>query len=152
MEVHILGKFVRNASFEQLSEDAVDQLKIRMLDSLGTAIGAVKGPPVLAIRNMIDDFGGKEISTLIGGGKTTPDRAAFYNSALVRYLDFNDSYLAKGETCHPSDNIGSILAAGEYADINGKEFLTALAIAYQIQCRLSDEAPVRDKGFDHTTQ
>jgi 2-methylcitrate dehydratase len=101
---------------------------------------------------MIDDFGGKEISTLIGGGKTTPDRAAFYNSALVRYLDFNDSYLAKGETCHPSDNIGSILAAGEYADINGKEFLTALAIAYQIQCRLSDEAPVRDKGFDHTTQ
>src|SRR5690606_3518872 len=34
----------------------------------------------------------------------------------------------------------------------GKDFLTALAIAYQVQCRLSDVAPVRDKGFDHTVQ
>ena len=39
-----------------------------------------------------------------------------------------------------------------YARRNGKEFLTALAIAYQVQCRLSDVAPVRAKGFDHTTQ
>jgi 2-methylcitrate dehydratase len=39
--------------------------------------------------------------------------AAFYNAALLGYLDFNDSYLAKGETCHPSDNLGAILAAGE---------------------------------------
>src|SRR5699024_8301121 len=67
-------------------------------------------------------------------------------------LDFNDSYLAKGETCHPSDNIGAILAAGELNEISGKDFLTALAVAYQVQCRLSDEAPVRDHGYDHTVQ
>ncbi|MDR8389973.1 MmgE/PrpD family protein [Aliifodinibius sp. S!AR15-10] len=153
MVVHDLATFVKNADYEDLSEQAVKQLKIRLLDSLGTAIGAIEGPPVQAIRSMIDDYlGGTQLSTLIGGGKTTPERAALYNSALVRYLDFNDSYLAKGETCHPSDNIGSILAAGENTDIIGKEFLTSLAIAYQIQCRLSDEAPVRDKGFDHTTQ
>src|SRR6056297_1176871 len=152
MIVHKLAAFVESASYSNLSEEAIDQLKIRLLDSLGTAIGAVEGPPVLAIRTMLNDFGGNKISTLIGGGKTTPDRAALYNSSLVRYLDFNDSYLAKGETCHPSDNIGSILAAGEDANISGRDFLTALAVAYQIQCRLSDEAPVRDKGFDHTTQ
>lgn len=152
MEVHNLAEFVKNASYEQLSEEAVDQLKIRLLDSLGTAIGAVEGPPVQAIRSMLKDFGGTGMSTLIGGGKTTPDRAALYNSGLVRYLDFNDSYLAKGETCHPSDNIGSVLAAGETTGLSGKDFLTALAIAYQVQCRMSDEAPVRDKGFDHTTQ
>ncbi len=147
-----LATFIKKASFEDLSEQAVEQLKIRLLDSMGTAIGAVEGPPVQAIRQMIEDLGGSGKSTLIGGGKTTPDRAALYNSGLVRYLDFNDSYLAKGETCHPSDNIGSILAAGETTELSGKDFLTALAAAYQIQCRLSDEAPVRDKGFDHTTQ
>jgi len=152
MIVHKLSSFIKEASFGDLSEEAVKQLKIRLLDSLGTALGAIEGEPVKAIRSMIEDFGGSEISTLIGGGKTTPDRAALYNSALVRYLDFNDSYLAKGETCHPSDNIGAILAAGEMKDLSGKQFLTALAIAYQVQCRLSDEAPVRDKGFDHTTQ
>ncbi|MEX0944525.1 MAG: MmgE/PrpD family protein [Balneolaceae bacterium] len=152
MIVHKLARFTNIASFEDLSGETKQQLKIRLLDSLGTAIGAIEGPPVKAIRNMIEDFGGSEMSTLIGGGKTTPDRAALYNSALVRYLDFNDSYLAKGETCHPSDNIGSVLAAGETTGLNGKDFLTALAVAYQVQCRLSDEAPVRDKGFDHTTQ
>ena len=36
-------------------------------------------------------------------------------------------------------------------DASGKDFLTALAVAYQVQTRLSDVAPVRDKGFDHTT-
>lgn len=70
----------------------------------------------------------------------------------MRYLDFNDSYLAKGETCHPSDNLGSVLAAAEYADRGGRDLLAALAVAYQVQCRLSDAAPVRAKGFDHTTQ
>ena len=52
---------------------------------------------------------------MLGGGQTAPDRAAFYNGALVRYLDFNDSYPTKGETCHPSDNLGAVLAAAEYA-------------------------------------
>jgi 2-methylcitrate dehydratase len=105
------------------------------------------------LRAQLEDFGGRPLVTLIGGGgKTAPDRAAFYNSALVRYLDYNDSYIAKKETCHPSDNLGAVLAASEYAQRNGREFLTALAIAYQVQCRLSDVAPVRAKGFDHTTQ
>jgi 2-methylcitrate dehydratase len=90
--------------------------------------------------------------TLIGGGKTAPDRAAFVNGALVRYLDFNDSFLSKGETCHPSDNLASVLAASEYSGASGKEFLVALAMTYQVQCRLSEVAPVRDRGFDHVTQ
>ncbi|HET6528423.1 MAG TPA: MmgE/PrpD family protein [Balneolaceae bacterium] len=152
MIVHNLAQFIDKAAFNDLSDEAVNQLKIRLLDSLGTAIGAIEGEPVQAIRKMVKELGGSEQATLIGGGKTSLERAALYNSALVRYLDFNDSYLAKDETCHPSDNIGSILAAGEFADISGKDFLTALAVAYQVQCRLSDEAPVRDKGFDHTTQ
>ncbi len=151
-EVQKLAAFTQQRSFNDLSPDAVKALKIRLLDSLGCAIGALQGAPIRRLKAQIDDFGGKPLVTLIGGGKTAPDRAAFFNSALVRYLDYNDSYLAKGETCHPSDNIGSVLAACEYADGDGKDFLTALAIAYQVQCRLSDAAPVRHKGFDHTVQ
>jgi len=123
-----------------------------VLDGLGCAIGALEGEPVRILRKQIDDFNGSEHCTLIGGGRAAPDRAAFYNSALLRYLDFNDSYLAKGETCHPSDNLCAVLAAAEYSRLSGREFLTALAVAYQVQCRLSDAAPVRAKGFDHTTQ
>jgi 2-methylcitrate dehydratase len=150
--VEQLATFVVRASYDELSTDARDQLKIRIVDSLGCAIGALKGAPIRLVRAQTEDFGGAGHCTLIGGGRTAPDRAAFYNSALVRYLDFNDSFLASGETCHPSDNLGSVLAAGEYAAGTGRELLTALAIAYQVQCRLSEVAPVRVKGFDHTTQ
>ncbi|MEO1625499.1 MAG: MmgE/PrpD family protein [Bacteroidota bacterium] len=151
-EVQKLAAFASSHTYADLSQEAVRELKIRLLDALGCAIGALEGPPIRNIKNQIEDFGGRPLASLIGGMQTAPDRAAFYNSALVRYLDYNDSYLAKRETCHPSDNIGSILAAGEYNNIDGKTFLTALGIAYQVHCRLSDVAPVRHKGFDHTVQ
>ena len=151
-QVEQLAAFVVRSRYEDLSEEARQQLKIRILDALGCAIGAIEGPPMQMLRAQLEDFGGKPLVTLIGGDKTAPDRAAFYNSALVRYLDYNDSYIAKKETCHPSDNLGAVLAASEYAHKNGKDLLTALALAYQVQCRLSDVAPVRAKGFDHTTQ
>ena len=147
-----LARFVATRSWNDLSGAAREELKIRVLDALGCALGALDARPVQAIRAQLDDFGGHPLCTLIGGGRTAPDRAALYNGALVRYLDFNDSYFATGETCHPSDNLAPVLAAAEYADASGRELLTALAVAYQVQCRLSDEAPVRAKGFDHTTQ
>src|SRR6266849_5115893 len=151
-QVEQLAAFVVRTRYEDLSQEARQQLKIRVLDALGCAVGALEGPPIGMLRTQLEDFGGKPLVTLIGGGKTAPDRAALYNAALVRYLDYNDSYLAPGETCHPSDNLGAVLAASEYTRGSGKQFLTALAVAYQVQCRLSDVAPVRARGFDHTTQ
>lgn len=151
-QVEQLAGFVNRVTFEDLSLEAQRALKIRVLDALGCGIGALAGLPVRAVRRQVEDMGGRPVCTLIGGGSTAPDRAALYNGALVRYLDFNDSYLAPGETCHPSDNLAPVLAASEYARASGKEFLTALAVAYQVQCRLSEVAPVRSRGFDHTTQ
>jgi len=151
-EVERLAEFATRASYEMLSEAAQEQLKIRVLDSLGCAIGALDGPPVRLVREYVKEFACAGRCRLIGDGCAAPDHAAFYNGALVRYLDYNDSYLAKGETCHPSDNLSAILAATEYTKGSGRDLMTALAVAYQVQCRLSDEAPVRDKGFDHTTQ
>lgn len=147
-----MARWVAGTRFEDLSPEALDALKIRMVDALACAIGAQGARPIRMVREQVDDFGGRPTCTLIGGGKSAPDRAALYNGFLVRYLDFNDSYLAKGETGHPSDNLGAVLAAAEYAGASGKTLLTALAVAYQVQCRLSDVAPVRAKGFDHTTQ
>lgn len=151
-EVEKLAAFVVARNYYGLSSDVIQALKIRILDSVGCAIGALQSPVVKMLKAQLDDFGGNPLVTLIGGGKTAPDRAALYNSALVRYLDFNDSFLAQHETCHPSDNFGAVLAAGEYANATGKELICALGISYQVQCRLSEEAPVRKKGFDHTTQ
>jgi 2-methylcitrate dehydratase len=151
-EVERLARFVDQRQFADISAEARQQLKIRVLDTVGVAIGALDAPPMLAVSRLIDELGGKPLSTMIGGGKTAPDRAAFLNGALSRYLDFMDSYLAPHETNHPSDNMGAVLAAAEMRGASGADFLTALAVAYQVHTRLSDVAPVRDKGFDHTTQ
>jgi 2-methylcitrate dehydratase len=151
-EVERLARFVDQRRFGDISAEALQQLKIRVLDTVGVAIGARGAPPILAVSRLIDELGGQPLATLIGGGKTAPDRAAFFNGALSRYLDFMDSYLARCETNHPSDNMGAVLAAAEMRGASGADFLTALAIAYQVHTRLSDVAPVRDKGFDHTTQ
>jgi 2-methylcitrate dehydratase len=150
--VEQLAEFVTSTRFEDISEPAGEQLKLRVLDSLGCALGALDGGPPRMVREHVLEFGGAPLATLIGGGKSAPDRAALYNGALVRYLDFNDSFLAPGETCHPSDNLAPVLAAAEYAHADGRTLLTALAVAYQVQCRLSEVVPVRAKGFDHTTQ
>lgn len=150
--VEQLAVFAARASYDKLSQAARQQLKIRVLDALACAIGALDGPPVQMVRAHVQEFSASGPCTLIGGGHAAPDRAALYNSALVRYLDFNDSYLAKDETCHPSDNVGAVLAAAEYVSASGRDFMAALALAYQVQCRLSDVAPVRDAGFDHVTQ
>jgi len=150
--VEELAQFAVNASYEDLSEGVREQLKIRVLDALGCAIGALDSEPIQLIRKNIGEFDANGRCGLFGGGRASPEQAAFYNGAAVRYLDFNDSYLAKGETCHPSDNVAAILAAADYTGANGRELMTALAVAYQVQCRLSDVAPVRAAGFDHTVQ
>ena len=169
-EVQQLAAFAASAELDDMSPQALEQLKIRVLDTLGVAIGALDAEPLKAIRGLLGDLEGDRAtapaaagtesggnlgslrSTLIGGGSASPERAAFYNSALSRYLDFMDAYLAPGETNHPSDNFGAVLAAAESAGASGKELLTAFAVAYQIHTRLSDVAPVRARGFDHTTQ
>jgi 2-methylcitrate dehydratase len=149
--VEQLARFTAGARWDDISEPAREQLKLRVLDAIGCALGALGEPVPEMLRAHVESFGGERLATLIGGGRTAPDRAALYNGALVRYLDFNDSYVAARETCHPSDNLAAVLAAAELG-ARGDDLLTALAVAYQVQCRLSEAAPVRAQGFDHTAQ
>jgi len=74
--VERLGAFAANASFDQLSEPAVEALKLRVLDSLVTALGALDAEPVALVRRQVEDFGGAPHCSLIGGGRSAPDRAA----------------------------------------------------------------------------
>lgn len=149
--VEQLAQFVVQSSDRDLSDAAREQLRIRVLDTLGCAIAGMEGEPVRVVRAQTGEFESAGRCTLIGGGTASPDRAAFVNGALACYLDFHDGYVAKDETCHPSGSLAPILAAGEYAGASGRDALAALAVAYQVQCRLSDVAPVRAAGFDHVT-
>src|SRR5207253_2307566 len=64
--------------------------------------------------------------------------------------DFNDTYLAQ-EPAHPSDNIAAVFALGEADHASGRRVIQAIAVAYELQCRLCDAAALRPKGWDHVT-
>jgi 2-methylcitrate dehydratase len=147
-----IARFASRTSYEDLSPERRERLKVSVLDALACAINALGAPPIEACRAQAEEFGGPAGScALIGGGRSNIVYAAFYNTALVRYVDYMDSYLVVGGLCHPSDNTAAILAASEHANVSGEDFLTALAVAYQVESRLTAAVPFMADGFDLTT-
>jgi len=147
-----LATFIESVSYDELSDETVEELKKRVLDSVGIAIGAMGEPPVEAVGATVSEFGDEGPCRLWGREeRAPPSGAAMYNTALVRYLDYMDSFLAPGETPHPSDTIASAIACGEVVDATGRELIEAVGVAYELQGELAWNAPVRDKGWDHVT-
>jgi len=119
-----IAKFAYRTTYEDLPPERRERLKLSVLDSLACAINAVGAAPMVACVEQAKQFGGSDARcTLIGGGKANVVYAASANTALVRYVDLMDSYLSPVELCHPSDNVGAVLAACEHAGRSGKEYL-----------------------------
>lgn len=150
--VERIAAFAAAARPEHLTAEIRPLYKRNILDSIGCAIAGLGGPPFKALREQFTEYRSPGRCTLIGGCRTSVDQAALFNSALVRYVDLLDSYMAPGGLCHPSDNFGTVLAAGEQAGASGEEFMLALAVAYEIQCRFTAAVPVMTKGFNHAIQ
>ncbi len=147
-----IADFVLDVEYDGLSDDVIDELKKRLADSIGIGIGAIEKDAVQVVHQTVSDISNSGDCTIWCSEKnTSPPQAAMANTTLTRYLDFMDSFLAPGETPHPSDNIGSIIACGEYTEATGKELIEAIGVAYEIQGELAWNAPVRDRGWDHVT-
>lgn len=147
-----LAGFVTAVSIEDFSAETREELKKRLLDSVGIGIDALDHEPVNTVHRTVQHANPGEACTLWGREeRASPVGAAMHNTALTRYLDFMDSFLAPGETPHPSDNIAAILAAAEATDASGSDILEAIGVAYEVQGELAWNAPVRDRGWDHVT-
>src|SRR6202451_4141885 len=151
-QVEALAKYAARAQFVDLSSESCKQLPIHILDSLGCCIAALGAGPITACREQVAEFGGSGPCTLIGGGSANPLYAAFWHTALVRYVDFMDNFLAQSETCHTADNFGVALTIADYAGRSGRDLMLGVALAYTIQSRLVDHANFMSRGFDHTAQ
>ena len=146
-----LARYCQSLRYGDLPDAVVHEVKRRLLDSLGCALGAWNAPPCRVARLIAQTVKVPQGATLWGTRhKTLPDLAAFANGGLVRYLDFNDTYLSK-EPAHPSDNIAAIVAVGEPIHASGKQVIEAITLAYEVQCRFCDAAALRPRGWDHVT-
>ena len=146
-----LAEYATALRFEDLPESAVYEAKRRVIDSLGCALGAYDAEPCLVARKVASGFSAERGGVLWGTRHVAPpDWAAFANGCLVRYLDYNDTYLSK-EPAHPSDNIPAALAVAQAQGVGGAELITAIVLAYEVQCRLCDATSLRAIGWDHVT-
>ncbi len=146
-----LSRYGQSLCAADVPSAVAHEVKRRVLDSLGCAFGAFTAPPCRIARQLAQSVKVPDGATVWGTShRTLPDLATFANGALVRYLDFNDTYLAK-EPAHPSDNIAAILAVGEASRASGARVIQAITLAYEVQCRLCDAAALRPRGWDHVT-
>lgn len=137
--------------FYSLPGQTVREAKRRLIDAFACMLGAYQEVPSAVARACSPEVKNGLQATILGAPfTTTPEAAAFANGVMIRFLDYNDTYLSK-EPAHPSDNISACLAAAEAGNRSGKELLTAVVAAYEIQCRLCDAASLRAKGWDHVT-
>jgi 2-methylcitrate dehydratase len=147
-----LARFVVGAKQDDLVGRPRALLKRNVLDSVACAVGSLGGELIATIREQAEQFSGRPTATLVGGGRASIDQAAFFNTVLVRYPDLLDTYLTVGGLCHPADNFAALLAVAEHINASGADFLLALGVAYEIQCRFSAQVPVMARGLNHALQ
>jgi 2-methylcitrate dehydratase len=145
-----LAAYATRLKYEHIPADAVHEAKRRLIDSFATAVGAMPSDAFAIARRCARQVHSTPGATLLGGGRSSVEWATFVNGLLIRYLDFNDTYLSK-EPAHPSDNLAPVLAVGESVGATGRDMLTAAVLAYEIQCRLCDACSLRKQGVDHVT-
>lgn len=137
------------------SEEAIITARHCLLDSLGCAVLALNFPECVKMLGPVVPGAVMAAGTPVPGVKDRldPVRAAFNLGTLIRWLDFNDTWLA-AEWGHPSDNLGGILALADYLDRNVRpvlldEVLSAAVKAHEIQGVLALDNSFNRAGMDH---
>ena len=141
-----LASYACNLTYEDLSPEAVHQVKRTLIDTLGCGIGGFLSEPAKIARRMATGVSGPVPARILGTEDySIPDMAGFANGVMVRYLDCNDSYFSPGGG-HPSDMIPAALALADAQGADGREIITSIALAYEVFCRISDQVP--NSGWD----
>jgi 2-methylcitrate dehydratase len=142
-------------SFEITSALAYETATYCLMDTLACGFQALKYPACTKLMGPVVPG-----ATLTGGARVPgtayeldPITAAFNIGAMIRWLDFNDTWLA-AEWGHPSDNLGAILAVADYLSRSGKrvtvrDVLTGMIKAHEIQGVLALENSFNRVGLDH---
>ncbi len=107
------ARYATELKYESLPQEAVHEAKRRIIDSVACAFGAWRSETAQQVRAVATQVSSSYGATIIGTAhKASPDWTAFANGLLIRYLDYNDTYLSK-EPAHPSDNLAAVLAVAE---------------------------------------
>ena len=138
--------FVVNTKYEDLPPVVVDHVKKLILDTIGITIAGSSQEAIPQIVDLVKSWGGAKQSTiLLYGGKVPAPNAAFAIGPMTRALDMGDTH---PQAAHVSEYIfpAMIPAVEMKGKVNGKEFITAYALAQELGCRLGNATQSMGKG------
>ena len=137
------------------SAAAYDTARLCLMDTLGCGLEALEYPACTKLLGPLVPGTGVLNGARVPGTRyeLDPVQAAFNIGAAIRWLDFNDTWLA-AEWGHPSDNLGGILAVADWLSRNGtplvmRDVLTAMIKAHEIQGVIALENSFNRVGLDH---
>jgi len=141
-----IAAFAANLAYRDLPPEVVHAARQRLIDSLGCAIGGYRCDAAAMGRRLARGavpaaYPGRVLGF---GEQATAESAAFINTAMIRYLDFNDTV----QGGHPSDSLGAVLALAEAAGADGARLIAAMVVAYEVATRLIAAARLGDRGWD----
>jgi 2-methylcitrate dehydratase len=143
------------ARYEIKSAEAYDTARLCLMDTLGCGLEALEYPACTKLLGPVVPGVSIARGARVPGTRfeLDPVQAAFNIGAAIRWLDFNDTWLA-AEWGHPSDNLGGILATADWLARNGKplamrDVLTAMIKAHEIQGVIALENSFNRVGLDH---
>jgi 2-methylcitrate dehydratase len=153
-EIKDICDYVMN--YEITSTEAYDTAYYDFLDSIACGLMALKFPACTKLLGPIVPGASLKNGARVPGTdfELDPVQAAFNTGAIIRWLDFNDTWLA-AEWGHPSDNLGGILAMADYLSRNESktftmhDIFTAMIKAHEIQGCIALENSFNRKGLDH---
>ena len=147
-----LAQFVTQTEFAAISEKALANAKMHLLDTLGVALAGTREPVAAIALDYCKRIGPAHESTIWGTKlKAAAPTAAFANGLLAHALDYDDwdAFIHVG---HPTSTLlGAALSVGESTAASGKELLKAYVLGIEVMCKLAANCPnVQDRGFHST--
>jgi 2-methylcitrate dehydratase len=145
--LNTITEFVQSTRYEDIPRAAIARARDVLVDTLGCALGAHDCHAAKSASSFSKGAEGpSDDGCVIGRGvKVSPDLAAFWNTSMIRYLDFNDSGPSGG---HPSDMLGSHIALSARARASGRDMLAAIVIGHEVYNRISDRVLFDDRRLD----
>lgn len=146
--IQTLARLASETSCENLPNEAVHEAKRRIIDSIGCAAVASPYPFCAKIRTVATRYDGRPSARIWGSDiRTSVEMAAFANGVMIRYLELNDTVLAKSAG-HPSDMIGGLVSLAEGIEADGPALLAAVVVAYEAYCGLCASVALQPSHLD----
>jgi 2-methylcitrate dehydratase len=125
--------FVASVRPQDVPDPVIEHVTGVLVDTLACALAARDCPGALAAAAIADLPRGAGGTVIGSSAVVTLDMAAFWNTSMIRYLDYNDTFTGG----HPSDILGALIAVAGARRLPGRSLLSAIAVSYEVFHRIS---------------